>query len=43
MDDYLGTFSQDYKDDRNPLLAETCYCVNTNTFIVCIMGLKPSP
>lgn len=41
MDDYLGTFSQDYKDDRNPLLAETCYCVNTNTFISLIRADQP--
>ena len=26
LDDYLGTFSQDYKDDRNPHLSVTCYC-----------------
>lgn len=25
-DDYLGTFSQDYKDDRNPHLSITGYC-----------------
>lgn len=41
MDDYLGTFSQDYKDDRNPLLAETCYCVNTNTFFSLIRADQP--
>lgn len=26
MDDYLGTFEQDYKDDRNPGLSETVWC-----------------
>lgn len=40
-DDYLGTFNQDYKDDRNPLLAETCYCARTNTFISLIRADKP--
>ncbi len=41
MDDYLGTFSQDYKDDRNPLLAETCYCVKSNTFLALIRADQP--
>lgn len=40
-DDYLGTFNQDYKDDRNPLLAETCYCRKTGTFISLIRADKP--
>ena len=31
QDDYLGTFSQDYKDDRNPQLSVTGYCPKSGT------------
>ncbi|HJD01256.1 MAG TPA: hypothetical protein H9750_01455 [Candidatus Mediterraneibacter excrementavium] len=40
-DDYLGTYSQDYKDDRNPLLAETCYCVKSGTYLALIRADRP--
>lgn len=41
QDDYLGTFDQDYKDDRNPALSETCYCKKADKFIALIRGDIP--
>lgn len=32
MEDYLGTYSQDYKDDRNPSLSVTSYARNSKMF-----------
>jgi hypothetical protein len=40
-DDYLGTFNQDYKDDRNPSLSLTCFSGTTNTFISLIRADIP--
>lgn len=41
VDDYLGTFSQDYKDDRNPSLSVMAFCRNSKRFISLIRGDLP--
>lgn len=41
QDDYLGTYDQDYRDDRNPSLSETCYCKKTNLFLSLIRADVP--
>lgn len=41
QDDYLGTYDQDYRDDRNPSLAETCYCKKSKTFLSLIRADLP--
>lgn len=41
MDDYLGTFEQDYKDDRNPGLSETLWCKNSKNYISLIRADIP--
>lgn len=38
VDDYLGTFSQDYKDDRNPSLSVMAFCRNSKRFISLLRG-----
>lgn len=42
MDDYLGTFEQDYKDDRNPGLSETVWCSESGSYIALIRADVPS-
>lgn len=42
MDDYLGTFEQDYKDDRNPNLSETVWCSGSGNYIALIRADVPS-
>ena len=41
VDDYLGTFSQDYKDDRNPALSVTAYGKKGNWSVSLIRGDLP--
>jgi hypothetical protein len=41
IDDYLGTFDQDYKDDRNPSLSVTCFSGVSNQFISLIRSDIP--
>ncbi len=41
MDDYLGTFNQDYKDDRNPTLSVTAYAPKKNFCFALIRADKP--
>lgn len=41
MDDYLATFNQDYKDDRNPSLSVTVYSKKGNRFVSLIRGDQP--
>lgn len=41
MDDYLGTFNQDYKDDRNPSLSVTAYGKKSRWFVSLIRGDLP--
>lgn len=40
-DDYLGTFSQDYKDDRNPMLSVTAYIPQNKYFLSLIRADTP--
>lgn len=40
-DDYLGTFSQDYKDDRNPTLSVTAYIPRNKYFVSLIRADTP--
>lgn len=40
-DDYLGTFCQDYKDDRNPLLSILEYCTKSNRYVSLIRADLP--
>jgi hypothetical protein len=40
-DDYLGTFVQDYKDDRNPALSATAYSSASGLFCSLIRADKP--
>lgn len=40
-DDYLGTFCQDYRDDRNPSLSIMEYCCQSNQFMAWIRGDIP--
>lgn len=42
MDDYLGTFEQDYKDDRNPGLSETVWCSRSGHYTALIRADVPS-
>jgi len=42
MDDYLGTFNQDYKDDRNPSLSVTAYLCRSNSAIALLRGDVPT-
>ena len=42
MDDYLGTFEQDYKDDRHPRLSETVWCSESGSYIALIRADVPS-
>ena len=42
MDDYLGTFEQDYKDDRNPGLSETVWCSGSGQYTALIRADVPS-
>lgn len=42
IDDYLGTFEQDYKDDRNPGLSETLWCRNSKKFVSLIRADVPT-
>ena len=41
MDDYLGTFDQDYKDDRNPGLSETVWCSASKNYTAFIRADVP--
>lgn len=41
MDDYLGTFNQDYKDDRNPSLSVTAFAKKSKQFVSLIRGDLP--
>lgn len=41
IDDYLGTFNQDYKDDRNPSLSVTAFGKKGRSFISLIRGDLP--
>jgi len=41
QDDYLGSFVQDYKDDRNPSLSVTCFCPRDNKYISLIRADVP--
>lgn len=41
MDDYLGTFEQDYKDDRNPGLSETVWCSKSGRYVALIRADVP--
>lgn len=41
MDDYLGTFEQDYKDDRNPGLSETVWCSQSHNYTALIRADVP--
>lgn len=41
IDDYLGTFNQDYKDDRNPSLSVTAFGKNSKSFVTLIRGDLP--
>lgn len=41
MDDYLGTFEQDYKDDRNPGLSETLWCSKSKNYVALIRADVP--
>jgi hypothetical protein len=41
MDDYLGTFVQDYKDDRNPSLSVTGFCKPSKKYISLIRADVP--
>lgn len=41
MDDYLGTFNQDYKDDRNPGLCETAWCSKSGNYFALIRADIP--
>lgn len=40
-DDYLGTFCQDYKDDRNPLLSILEYCPGSKSYVSLIRADLP--
>ena len=40
-DDYLGTFNQDYKDDRNPTLSVTCYAPCAKAYFALIRADIP--
>lgn len=40
-DDYLGTFCQDYKDDRNPSLSVTAFMLRGKEFVSLIRGDVP--
>jgi hypothetical protein len=40
-DDYLGTFSQDYRDDRNPSLSVTCFSSLTRKYVSLIRADVP--
>jgi hypothetical protein len=40
-DDYLGTFNQDYRDDRNPSLSVTCFSALKKTFVSLIRADIP--
>ncbi len=40
-DDYLGTYSQDYKDDRNPSLSVTAFGRKGKSFVSLIRGDQP--
>ncbi len=42
MDDYLGTYNQDYKDDRNPGLFETAWCPKSGNYFSLLRGDVPS-
>ena len=42
MDDYLGTFEQDYKDDRNPGLSETVWCSGSGQYTALIRADVPT-
>ena len=41
MDDYLGTFCQDYKDDRNPSMSVTAYAQKGRRFVSLIRADVP--
>lgn len=41
IEDYLGTYRQDYKDDRNPSLSVTVYEKNSGCFLSLIRGDLP--
>lgn len=41
MDDYLGTYDQDYKDDRNPSLSVTAFGKKSKQFVSLIRGNTP--
>ncbi len=41
IDDYLGTYSQDYKDDRNPSLSVTAYGFKGKSFVSLLRGDLP--
>jgi len=41
MDDYLGTYNQDYKDDRNPGLSETAWCRKSKNYFTLIRADIP--
>ena len=41
IDDYLGTYNQDYKDDRNPSLSVMGYCPISSNFISLIRADIP--
>jgi hypothetical protein len=41
VDDYLGTYNQDYRDDRNPSLSVTCFCGSSQKFISLIRADIP--
>ncbi|THE11847.1 hypothetical protein E1I69_13245 [Bacillus timonensis] len=42
VDDYLGTFIQDYKDDRNPSLSITSFSKQSNKFVSLIRADVPT-
>ncbi len=41
IEDYLGTYVQDYKDDRNPSLSVTSYAQKSGCFLSLIRAVKP--
>ena len=42
IDDYLGTFCQDYRDDRNPSLSVTCFSSTARQFFSLIRADIPT-
>jgi hypothetical protein len=41
IDDYFGTYNHDYRDDRNPSLAVTCFCKTSQKFVSLIRADIP--